>query len=104
MIKWIFTGCLITFIALMAGIAGAGVVNNTSGDISEEGMEGGTGIIYSIEGSAVTINDMKYNFSSNVKFLAKDGDTTSKSSFKEGDEVNYILNTNNKIIVLQKNK
>jgi len=102
MIKWIFSGCLIIIIALMAGTAGAGIVNNTPGDISEEGIGGGTGIIYSIEGDAVVINDMKYNFSSNVKFLTKDGDITSKSSLKKGDKVSFILNSNNDIILLQK--
>ena len=104
MIKWIFSGCLIIIIALVAGTAGAGIVNSTPGDISEEGMEGGTGSIYSIEGNAVVINDMKYNFSSNVKFLAKDGRSTAKSNFKKGDEVSYILNINYEVIILQKSK
>ena len=97
MIKWIFTGCLI--IAFMAG--GTGVVNEALG---EEGLGGGTGSIYSIEENAVVINDMKYNFSSNVKFLAKDGRSTLKSNFIKGDEVNFVLNINNEIIVLQKVK
>ena len=97
MIKWIFTGCFIVIIALMAG--GVGVVNEALG---EEGQGGGEGSIYNIEGNAVVINDIKYNFSSNVKFLAKDGRSTSKSNFKKGDEVSFILNINNEIIVLQK--
>ncbi len=71
MIKWIFTGCFIVIIAFMAG--GVGVVNEALG---EEGLGGGAGSIYSIEGNAIVINDMKYNFSSNVKFLTKDGNTT----------------------------
>lgn len=99
MIKWIFTGCFIIIITFMAG--GAGVINEALG---EEGRGGGTGIIYSIEGDAVIINDMKYNFSSNVKFLIKDGDTTLKSSFKKGDKVSFIININNEIILLQKIK
>jgi len=97
MIKWIFTGCFIVIITFMAG--GAGVVNEALG---EEGRGGGAGSIYSIEGNAIVINDMVYNFSSNVKFLSKDGVSISKSSFKKGDKVSFSLNNNNKIIVLQK--
>ena len=97
MIKWIFTGCFIIIITFMAG--GAGVVNEALG---EEGRGGGAGSIYSIEGNAIVINDMKYNFSPSTKFLSKDGVSISKSSFKKGDKVSFILNINNKIILLQK--
>ena len=99
MIKWIFAGCFIIIITFMAG--GAGVINEALG---EEGFGGGTGSIYSIEGNAVVINDMKYNFTSSAKFLSKDGVSISKSSFKKGDEVSFIININNEIIVLQKSK
>ena len=99
MIKWIFTGCFIVIIAFMAG--GVGVVNEALG---EEGLGGGAGSIYSIEGNAIVINDMKYDFSSRVKFLSKDGDSISKSNFKKGDKVSFVLNINNKIIILQKLK
>ncbi len=99
MIKWILSGCFIVIIAFMAG--GAGVVNEAQG---EEGLGGGAGSIYSIEGNAIVINDMKYSFSTNVKFLSKDGVSISKSSFKKGDKVSFSLNINNKIIILQKLK
>ena len=99
MIKWIFTGCFIVIITFMAG--GAGVVNEALG---EEGRGGGAGSIYSIEGNAIVINDMKYSFSTSVKFLSKDGVSISKSSFKKGDKVSFSLNVNNKIIILQKLK
>jgi|GEM_PF-6430246 len=99
MIKWILTGCFIIIITFMAG--GAGVVNEALG---EEGLGGGSGSIYSIGENAVVINDMKYNFSSSVKFLAKDGGTASKSSFKKGDKISFILNINNEIVLLQKIK
>ncbi len=79
MIKWIFTGCFIVIITFMAG--GAGVVNEALG---EEGRGGGAGSIYSIEGNAIVINDMVYNFSSNVKFLSKDGVSISRSSLFKG--------------------
>lgn len=95
MIKWIFTGCFILIIALMAG----GMGNEALG---EEGQGGGIGSIYKIKENAIVIDDMIYNLSSNIKFLAKDGGSTSKSSFKKGDKVSFILNINNEIIVLKK--
>jgi len=99
MIKLIFTGCFIIIITFMAG--GAGIVNEALG---EEGLGGGTGSIYSIEENAIVINDMKYNFTSSAKFLSKDGVSISKSSFKKGDKVSFILNINNEIVLLQKIK
>lgn len=99
MIKWIFIGCFTIIITFVAG--GAGVVNEALG---EEGLEGGTGSIYSIGENVVVINDMKYNLSSNVKFLDKEGNAIPKSKFKKGNKISFILNLNKKIIVLQKLK
>ena len=104
MTKWIYTICLIIIVTMMAGAAAAVDINEGSGDMSDEGFGGGTGTIDRIGENAVVINDMKYNFASNVKFLSNSGGDLIKSMFKMGDPVNFVLNSNNDIIALQKGK
>jgi hypothetical protein len=91
-------------VTLMTGAAATFADTELSDDISEEGFGGGTGAIYSIAENAVVINDMKYNFASNAKFLSYTGGVLIKSMFKKGDFVNFSLNSNNDIIALQKGK
>lgn len=104
MTKWIYTVCLIIVVTLMTGAAAALAVNKLSEDMSEEGFGGGTGTIYSIGANAVVINDMKYKFASNAKFLSNTGGVLIKSMFKKEDRVNFVLNSNSEISVLQKGK
>ena len=85
MTKRIYTICLIIIFTMMAGAATAFATNELSDDMSEEGLGGGTGTIYSIEGIAVVINDMKYNFASNARFLSNTGGALTKAMFKKGD-------------------
>ena len=73
MTKWIYTGCLIIVVTLMTGAGAALAINELTDDISEEGFGGGSGTIYSIEENAVVINDMKYNFASNARFVSSTG-------------------------------
>jgi hypothetical protein len=91
-------------VTLMTGAVATFADIELSDDISEEGFGGGTGAIYSIAENAVVINDMKYNFASNAKFLSYTGGAIIKSMFKKGDFVNFSLNSNNDIIALQKGK
>ena len=88
----------------MTGAAAALAVNELSDDMSDEGFGGGSGTIDSIGPNAVVINDMKYNFASNVKFLSNTGDDLTKSLFKNGDSVDFILNSNSEILALQKSQ
>ncbi len=104
MTKWIYTVCLVMMVTLMAGAASAIAITELSDDMSEEGFAEGTGTIYSIEKDAVVINDMKYTFASNVKFLSDTGGGLTKSMFKKGDPVNFVLDSNSEILTLQKRK
>ena len=102
--KWIYTVCLIIVVTLMTGAAAALAVNELSDDMSNEGFAGGAGTIDSIGENAVVINDMKYNFASNVKFLSNTGSDLTKSLFKKGDSVDFILNSDSEILALQKSQ
>lgn len=104
MTKRTYTICLMIIFTMMAGAATAFAINELSDDMSEEGLGGGSGTIYSIERNAVVINDMKYNFASRARFLSNTGDALTKSMFNKGDFVNFSLNSNNDIIALQKRK
>ena len=104
MTKWIYTGCLIIVIALMAGAATAIAVNELSDDMSEEGFGGGSGTIYRMGENTVVINDMKYKFASSTKFLSYTGDALIQSMFKKEDRVDFVLNSRSEISVLQKSK
>ena len=102
MTKWIYTVCLIIVVTLMTGAGVALATNELTDDMSEEGFGGGSGTIYSIEENAVVINDMKYNFASNARFVSSTGGDLIKSMFKKGDPVNYVLNSKDEILALQK--
>ena len=102
MTKWIYTGCLIIIVTMMAGAGAALAIDELTDDMSEEGFGGGSGTIYSIEANAVVINDMKFNFASNARFLSSTGGALMKSMFKKGDSVNFVLNSKDKILALQK--
>ena len=102
MTKWIYTGCLILIVTMMAGAGAALAINELTDDISEEGFGGGSGTIYSIEENAVVINDMKFKFAPNAKFVSSTGGDLIKSMFKKGDPVNYVLNSNGDILAIQK--
>jgi len=103
MTKWIYTVCLIIIVTLVTGAA-ALAINESSDNMSEEGFGGGTGTIYSIGENDVVINDMKYKFVSNAKFLSNTGGDLTRSMFKKGDDVNFVLNSNNEILALQKSQ
>lgn len=102
MTKWIYTGCLIIIVTMMAGAGAALAINELTDDMPEEGFGGGSGTIYSIGENAVVINDMKYKFASNARFVSGTGGDLIKSMFKKGDPVNYVLNSNGDILALQK--
>ena len=102
MTKWIYTGCLIIVVTLMTGAGAALATNELTDDMSEEVFGGGSGTIYRIGDNAVVINDMKYNFASNARFVSSTGGDLIKSMFKKGDPVNYVLNSNGDILALQK--
>ncbi len=104
MTKWIYTGCLIIIVTVMAGAGAALAINELTDDMSEEGFGGGSGTIYSIEENAVVINDMKFNFASNARFVSSSGGDLIKSMFKKGDPVNFVLNSKDEILALQKSK
>jgi len=104
MTKWIYTVCLIIVVTLMTGAGAALAVRELTDGMSDEGFAGGTGTIDSIGENAVVINDMKYEFASNVKFLSNTGDDLTKSLFKKGDPVDFILNSDREILALQKSQ
>jgi len=98
---------------IMAGTVGAGeAINPETGlPITVELLRqipiekiGSYGTVDSISEDAIWIDDKKYMFSSNATFLSKDVGYASKSNFKKGDKVIFILNINNEITLLQKIK
>ena len=113
MIKWIYTGCLVIIITLMAGTVSAGEAINpeTGQPITVEFLRqipieqvGSYGTVDSISEDAIWIDDKKYMFSSNVTFLSKDVGFATRSSFKKGNAVGFILDSNGAIAFLQKIK
>ena len=104
MTKQIYAICLMIVFTLVTGATVAFAINELSEDMSEEGFGGGSGAIYSIDGNAVVINDMKYKFAFNAKFLSNTGGGLIKSMFEKGDFITFSLNSNNEIIALQKDK
>jgi hypothetical protein len=88
----------------MTGAAAALAANALSDDMSDEGFGGGNGTIDSIGENAVVINDMKYKFASNVKFLSNTGSDLTKSLFKKGDPVDFVLNSDSELLALQKSQ
>lgn len=113
MIKLIYRGWLIIIIMIMAGTVGAGeAINPETGlPITVELLRqipiekiGSYGTVDGMSGDAVWIDDKKYMFSSNATFLSKSVGYTSRSSFKKGTAVGFILDSDGKIAFLQKIK
>ena len=111
MIKWIFTGWFIIMIMTGTVSAGEAIFPETGKPITVELLRqipieqiGGYGTIEGISQDAIWIDDRKYVFSSNVKFLSKDVGSTTRSSFKKGNAVGFILDSNGAIAFLQKIK
>ena len=113
MIKLIYRGLFIIIIMIMTGTVSAGEAINpeTGQPITVELLRqlpiekiGSYGTVDSISEDAIWIDDTKYMFSSDVTYLSKDGGFTSKSSFKKGNAVGFILDSDGEIAFLQKIK
>ena len=111
MIKWIFTGWFIIMIMTGTVSAGEAIFPETGQPITVELLRqipieqiGRYGTVDEISEDAIWINDTKYMFSSNVTFLSKDVKSTPRSSFKQGNAVGFILDSDGKIAFLQKIK
>ena len=113
MIKLIYRGCFIVMIMIMAGTVSAGeaIFPETGQPITVELLRqipieqiGSYGTVDGISEDAIWIDDKKYMFSSNATFLSKDVGSTSKASFKKGNAVGFILDSDGKIAFLQKIK
>ena len=113
MIKWIFTGCFIIIIMIMTGTVSAGeAINPETGlPITVELLRqipiediGSYGTVEGISQDAIWIDDRKYIFSSNATFLSKNVGYALRSSFKKGNAVGFILDSDGEIAFLQKIK
>lgn len=113
MIKLILRGWFIIMIMIMTGTAHAGeaIFPETGEPITVELLRqlpieeiGSSGTVDSVSKDAIWIDDKKYMFSSNATFLSKNFRTASKSSFKKGNAVGFILDSDGKIAFLQKIK
>ncbi len=113
MIKLIYRGWFIIMIMIMTGTASAGeaIFPETGEPITVELLRqipieqiGGYGTVDSLSEDAIWIDDQKYMFSSKAIFLSKDVRTTSRSSFKKGNAVGFILDSDGEIAFLQKIK
>ncbi len=113
MIKLIYRGWFIIIIMIMTGTVSAGeAINPETGlPITVELLRqlpiekiGSYGTVDGISEDAIWIDDKKYMFSSNATFLSKDVRATSRSSFKKGNAVGFILNSDGEIAFLQKIK
>ena len=113
MIKLIYKGWVIIIIMIMTGTVNAGeAINPETGlPIRVELLRqipieqiGSYGSVDDISEDAIWIDDRKYMFSSNATFLSKNVGYTSKSNFKKGNAVGFILDSNGAIAFLQKIK
>ncbi len=113
MIKLIYRGCFIIMIMIMTGTVSAGeaIFPETGKPITVELLRqlpiekiGSYGTVDSISEDAIWIDDKKYMFSSNATFLSKNVGSTSRSSFKQGNAVGFILDSDGEIAFLQKIK
>ena len=113
MIKLIYRGWLIIIIMIMTGTVSAGeAINPETGlPITVELLRqipieqiGSYGTVDEISEDAIWIDDKKYMFSSNATFLSKNVGSTSRSSFKQGNAVGFILDSDGEIAFLQKIK
>lgn len=113
MIKLILRGWFIIMIVIMTGTASAGeaIFPETGEPITVELLEkipieniGGSGTVDSIGTNTIWIDDQKYIIASDATFLSKDLGYTSKSSFKKGHKVGFILDSDGEIAFLQKIK
>jgi len=113
MIKLIYRGWFIIIIMIMTGTVSAGeaIFPETGLPITVVLLRqlpieqiGSYGTVDSLSEDAIWIDDKKYIFSSNATFLSKDVRATSRSSFKKGNAVGFILDSNGAIAFLQKIK
>ena len=65
---------------------------------------GSYGTVDDISEDTMWIDDKKYIFSSDATFLSKNVGSISKSSFKQGNAVGFILDSDGEIAFLQKIK
>ncbi|MFZ5562956.1 MAG: hypothetical protein ACOZBW_02820 [Thermodesulfobacteriota bacterium] len=65
---------------------------------------GNKGTILSIGEGAVNINDVEYFFTANTRFYSVSGAKISRSSFRAGDEVRFLLDTQSTVGILIKLK
>ena len=111
MIKSIFRGLFIVMIMTGTVNAGEAIFPETGEPITVELLRqipiekiGSQGTVDSISAVAIWIDDQKYVFSSYATFLSKDLGYTSRSSFKKGNAVGFILDSDGEIAFLQKIK
>jgi len=113
MIKLIYRGWFIIIIMIMTGTVSAGeAINPETGlPITVDLLRqlpiekiGSYGTVDSISEDAIWIDDKKYIFSSNATFLSKDVGSISRSSFKKGNAIGFILGSDGEIAFLQKIK
>ncbi|MBT8357744.1 MAG: hypothetical protein KJO61_08260 [Deltaproteobacteria bacterium] len=109
MIKLIFRGLLIIMIITGTANAGEAILPETGEPITVELLEripieklGGQGTVDGIKQYVIWIDDIKYTFSSDAVFLTKDVGYTSRSDFKKGHKVGFILDSDGKIAFLQR--
>ena len=109
MIKLIFRGLFILMIMTGTANAGEAIFPETGEPITVELLQqipiekiGHQGTVDSISQYAILIDDQKYVISSDAIFLTKDVGYTSRSSFKKGHKVGFILDSESKIAFLQR--
>ena len=109
MIKLIFRGLLIIMIITGTANAGEAIFPETGEPITVELLEkipieeiGDQGTVDSIGQYAIWIDDKKYTLSSDAVFLTKDLGYASRSDFKKGHKVGFILDSDGKIAFLQR--